>query len=192
MAKPGRPRKVPGKRPGTTAGTKSQASPNAQPGTREGTGQNGNPVVGQRVLEEQDELQKLASEAAAADPASPKAAGQESGPTKPADAQKADEGLVIVMSQFVAVVGLIACKRFEVPPLDKDEIEALGQASGQVASFYMPKDINPRAAAWIGLGMVTTAVIAKRVDFSPNENPEPPVADTAKDDDAPVQPAPKA
>lgn len=147
-------------------------------------------MVGQAdTLKQPDELEQLAAEAAAKSrPASSDMAAQDSGIAKPADEPKVDEGLVIVMSQFVAVAGMVACKRFGVAPLETEEVQALGQAAGKVAAFYMPTDINPKAAAWISLGMVTTAVVAKRVDLSPPE----PRADTAKEDDAKLQPAPEA
>ena len=63
---------------------------------------------------------------------------------------------------LVAVVGEILCTRFKVPSLTSEEVAAVGGAGAQVAACYDLTLLDPKTAAWIGLGGATLGVVYPR------------------------------
>lgn len=132
------------------------------------------------------EIDGLRAEAAAVEPA-PADAGAEPAPaSEPPPFDRA--GMVAMIGQGVAAIGGIVCRRARVTPLEPGEVEAVASALANLAAVYdLGRNLDPRTAAWCGLGLALAGVAARRERLSaPEPAPEPERAP------APVAAAPAA
>lgn len=112
-------------------------------------------------------LDDLAAEAA---PAPAPMEGQ-GAPTAPAGPDLA--AIRLLALQVVRAGGRVACKAARVSALEADEENALADAVANVVQFYDVSALDPKAAAWIGLGLTALGVVSNRVSLAP----PPPVND---------------
>ena len=81
-----------------------------------------------------------------------------------------------VIAPIIAIGGWLICRRANVTSLTHDEIKDMASAVGVLATLYeIGGNLDPRSAAWLGLGMVTLGVIGNRRPLAPKE----PAAQTA-------------
>jgi len=110
-------------------------------------------------MSENPELDALAAEAEPEFEAEPGIGHNGAPEAEPA----ADPGLAIALAMLAALVGNLVCARYRVLPLTDDESRAIGQAAALVAAHYDISGLDPKAAAWIGLGFAVGAAAAPRV-----------------------------
>lgn len=78
------------------------------------------------------------------------------------------------MLVLVAVVGSLACKAANVPGLTPEEVNMLTDAAHNVANQYsVIEGMDPKTAAWIGLGTAAAAVALPRIQFQGEAEAEP-------------------
>lgn len=73
-----------------------------------------------------------------------------------------DPGLVAVLSPVVLGVGNMVCRRAGVSLLDQSEAQALAHSLALLATIYDVRPADPRAAAWMGLGLTLVAIAGAR------------------------------
>ncbi len=70
------------------------------------------------------------------------------------------------MCQNVAkVVGGVFCKRFGVPGLEPEEVLLAGGALAELVKVYNLAQMDPKTAAWLGVGVVGFALAAPRYEI---------------------------
>jgi len=99
--------------------------------------------------------------AAKAETEAPSPADVENAP--PAALQADPELMQAAIVPLVRIVGEVLTARAKVSPLDDGEVRHLALALTNVAAQYQFA-MSPRAAAWLGLGFVSSAIIEKRSD----------------------------
>lgn len=119
------------------------------------------------------ELDALALEAEA----EPVNVNEPAGLPMPAGEEARTEALRILAKQMVRAAGSIITRMVKVTDLEAEEVDELTGAIMGVAAFYDTSTLDPKAAAWIGLGMTALGIAQRRrpiIDLTP----EPP-ADAA-------------
>jgi hypothetical protein len=111
-----------------------------------------------------DELQALAGEGAAA------LAGEDIGAAPIGAASEPGQGSpehVAALCEFLEPVitgaGGAVCGVLRVPSLTDDEAKRLTAAAANVAKFYDFAQLDPKSAAWIGLGMTAAGIVMPRI-----------------------------
>ena len=84
--------------------------------------------------------------------------------TDPTSAPSAPDrtALVMVGTQLGGALGNLVCRRANVTHLMDHETRALGEAIANVLGQYDLGQMDPRAAAWLGLGMTVLGIAAAR------------------------------
>ncbi|MGE5503315.1 MAG: hypothetical protein ACM31L_02725, partial [Actinomycetota bacterium] len=67
-----------------------------------------------------------------------------------------------LVGHAVRMGGAIACRKANVTTLEEHEVGALAQAACDVARYYITNTMDPKVAAWLGLGLTAMAVVANR------------------------------
>ncbi|HEX6960201.1 MAG TPA: hypothetical protein VF194_19630 [Ferrovibrio sp.] len=115
-----------------------------------------------------DEKQQLRDEAAAMTPEPESVEAPSDQPARPDELQAAVAGAV-------NVIGVYACARYRVTPLEPDECRMMSGALLNVARVYGLLDrADPKIMAWLTLGGVGMTIMANR---RPLPQPEPEHAD---------------
>lgn len=78
------------------------------------------------------------------------------------DAAKVDAILPIVM-QAVETIGAAMCERARVAPLEKPEVLGLSMALARLFVLYDFGNMDPKTAAWLGLGIMSTTIVLPRL-----------------------------
>jgi hypothetical protein len=73
-----------------------------------------------------------------------------------------DPGMVHALKMLFTLVGDIVAVRFGVAPLSPSEAGHLGASAATVAAQY-DFEMDPKMAAWFGLGMASFAVVGPRL-----------------------------
>lgn len=70
------------------------------------------------------------------------------------------------VTALIGVGGLVVCKMARVPALQLEEEQMLsGAVKGVLDAYDFGQDLDPRTAAWIGLGMAGAAVVVPRLEY---------------------------
>jgi hypothetical protein len=106
-----------------------------------------------------------------------------------------DAKIRLVARGVTMAIGGILCKRFDVPALDEPETEGLSMAIAQLAIVYDLGNMDPRTAAWLGMGMTVMGAAAPRIAIVQARAPKPRQVDELTPETrapAPPPPAPAA
>ncbi len=71
-------------------------------------------------------------------------------------------GLQTALTQVVAGLSVPVCRRAKVTGLEAAEAEAIGSALALLVTVYDVGPKDPKAAAWLGLGLSVVGVVANR------------------------------
>lgn len=85
-------------------------------------------------------------------------------PDAPAAAKEPTRQMVLACRMLVSSAGGIVCGRAKVAQLTPDEVAMLSEAAANLAAQYDLERIDPKAAAWIGLGLSVAAVVQPRLN----------------------------
>jgi len=72
--------------------------------------------------------------------------------------------LAAVLSPVCKGLGTLACRRAGVSGLRDDEADALGAALANLVDVYDLGPRDPKAAAWMGMGLTMAAIVAPRLE----------------------------
>ena len=109
-----------------------------------------------------DELDGLAAEVGVGDPGKVEAEAGKPEALPASEFPTPDPVLAQSCNMLVGIVGQILCARFRVSHLTPEEVAAVGGAAAQVAACYDLTLLDPKTAAWIGLGIATAGVVQPR------------------------------
>lgn len=98
------------------------------------------------------------------------------------DAPPLPEPIKAMVGQGVFAASRLACSAANVTPLDGQEVAVLAEAVSGVLRFYITPDMDPKSAAWLGLGIAAVSIAVNRKPLAPkvevpppseNDNPSP-------------------
>lgn len=131
-----------------------------------------------------DDVAKLRAEADSAERSGESPDEAAPGASPPGDQAPPPE-LVKVTTRLARAVGNMICRRNNVSPLEHDEAEAIGTAIAQLAIVYNIGNMDPKTAAWFGLGIAVVGVALPRMEqaertIEAKASPAPPPSSSAE------------
>lgn len=126
-------------------------------------------------------LEKMIAESPAIAPDAEGAFATDAAPVV-ADVPPLPEPLKAMVGNGVFAASRIACQAAHVTPLDHGEVAMLSEAVSGVLRFYITPDMDPKTAAWLGLGIAAVSVAINRAPLEPKA---PPVNLAVNDDPSP-------